>query len=342
MFNDELFCKIFILRCPGVGPVKYANLLKQFGDVFTVADSLRENIDVYDSVKREIDIANKLKIQFIDDNNGFYPDNLKKIKAHPPVISVRGNISTLNNECIGMVGTRHASVNGMNFMCDLAQKIVENNMVVVSGLAIGTDAASHRGALNVKGEKQTIAVLAGGVDYIWPLENENLYWEIVERGAIVSEMPIGFIPKITNFIQRNRWIAGLANKFILGEADLKSGSMATARFAIDYGRDVWAVPSHPSDERSKGPNSLISQGKAKLCMGIEDFMENKVQKDEVKKKENLSDLESKILDSLGVVPVSESVLAEIVKENISDIKMALVMLELSGKVQKQDNGYIRL
>lgn len=339
---SDIYKKLLILRTPGIGPVKFNSLIKRFGDIDSAVQSLGADVAFCDSVKREMDKAAQLGIHYLSDDDVLYPANLRKIKNHPPVISVRGNLDTLSRPMVSIVGTRHATVAGMNFVAELAQALANSGTVVVSGMAIGTDTAAHYGALRAQGNMQTIAVLAGGVDYVWPLENESLYYQIMERGALISEMPVGFVPVATNFVQRNRWVAGLADKLILGEADLKSGSMTTARFAIDYGRDLWAIPSHPADLRAVGPNSLIRSGDAKLCMGIDDFvnLENK----QTKIDENFEKLkrENNLLDALGINPVSESVLADVVKKTISEIKRDLVVLELQGLIQKVDGGYVRL
>ena len=268
---SDLVDKLLILRSPGIGPVSYEKLIKQYGSVKAVADTLCANTGLMDSVLREIDAANELSINFICDDSEYYPVSLKNIKGHPPIICARGNLETLKRPTVGIVGTRHATAVGMKLVSDIAENFANHSVAVVSGMAIGPDTAAHMGALRADGDTQTIAVLGGGVDYIWPTENESLYWKIIERGVVISEMPVGFIPRTTNFVQRNRWIAGLADKLILSEADLKSGSMTTARFAIDFNREVWAVPSHPSDARAAGPNSLIASHKAKLCSGAGDF-----------------------------------------------------------------------
>ena len=339
----DLVDKLLILRSSGVGPVRYEKLIQQFGSVAAAADNMRGDSALVDSVMREIDSAEKLGVHFVCDDSPYYPVSLKNVKGHPPVICVRGNLEPLQRPMVAIVGTRHATANGMRFVSDLAENFVKHNVVVVSGLAIGTDTAAHRGALRATGVTQTIAVLGGGVDYVWPMENESLYWEIVERGAVISEMPIGYVPRTTNFVQRNRWIAGLGGKLILSEADLNSGSMTTARFAIDFNREVWAVPSHPSDARAIGPNSLIASGAAKLCFGAECFFntDEKCLKKCSKDEKNL-DAENALLDALGSVPVSESVLAQVVKKSVAEIKRDLVVLELRGLVQKQNGGYIRL
>lgn len=342
MFMSDIYNKLLILRTPGIGPVKFNSLIKRFGDIDSVVQSLGADVAFCDSVKREMDKAAQLGIHYLSDDDALYPENLRKVKNHPPVISVRGNLQTLARPMVSIVGTRHATVAGMNFVADLAQAFADSGTVVVSGMAIGTDTAAHRGALRAQGNMQTIAVLAGGVDYVWPPENESLYYQILERGAVISEMPVGFVPVATNFVQRNRWVAGLADKLILGEADLKSGSMTTARFAIDYGRELWAIPSHPADLRAVGPNSLIRSGDAKLCMGIQDFFKTERFDANSEKKLEKFNAENNLLDALGTNPVSESVLAEVVKKSVSEIKRDLVVLELQGLVQKVDGGYVRL
>lgn len=343
MNMSDLFDKLLILRSPGVGPVAYEKLITQYGSVAAVADTLRGDVDLCDSVKREIDAADKLNVHFVCDDDETYPVSLKNTKSHPPVICVRGNLETLRRPMVGIVGTRHATAAGMRLVGELAESFANHLITVVSGMAIGTDTAAHVGALRANGNTQTVAVLGGGVDYIWPLENESLYWNIVERGAVISEMPIGFVPRGTNFVQRNRWIAGLSQKLILSEADLKSGSMRTAQFALDLGRELWAIPSHPSDARAAGPNSLIASNRAKLCSGVMNFFDG--DKKAVKNSqldEKNSDLENILLDALGTIPVSESVLADVVKKSISEIKRSLVVLELRGLIKKTDTGYVRM
>ena len=336
---ENLFEHLLILRSPGIGPVAYEKLLRRFGSVGAVVESLNPSDDLRDSVMREIDAAVRMDIKFVFDTDEYYPVGLRRVKNHPPILTVRGNVETLRRESVAMVGTRHATATGMEFVANMATAFAGHNICVVSGMAIGTDSAAHIGALRAAGNTNTIAVLAGGVDYIWPLENESLYYEILERGAVISDMPIGFVPKGTNFVQRNRIIAGIGEKLILSEADLKSGSMKTAEFALEYGRTVYAVPSHPADSRATGPNSLIRSGHAILCQGVSDFFgDDKAEEKNIKKPES----ENAILDKIGTVPLSESVLAEIVGKSISEIKRELVILELQGLIEKQDNGYVRL
>ena len=334
----DLFEKLLVLRTPKIGPARYNDLVARFGSVVDAAQSLGADGAHIDMVRREMDAAAAMGIEYISDDDARYPVGLKAIKNHPPVISVRGNTSVLNSPAVSIVGTRHATAAGMGFVSDMAKSFAGRGYVVVSGMAMGTDSAAHRGALQTGA---TIAVLAGGADYIWPLENESLYYEIIERGCVISEMPVGYKPIATNFVQRNRIVAGMGNMLILGEADMKSGSMTTARFAIEYGRPVYAIPSHPSDPRASGPNSLIRSGDARLCIGMEDFFESDDLIAANKKNEKKFDSENSLIDALGIIPVSESVLAQLVKKSVSEIKSELVVLELQGIVRKVDGGYVR-
>ena len=335
----DLFERLLILRSPKIGPASYNNLLRQFGSDSAILEHMDVSNDLCDSVLREIDLANRLNIRFVSDQEDLYPAALKKVKNHPPILTVRGNVDTLRRESVAIVGTRHATGVGMKFVGEIARAFAEHNVAVVSGMAIGTDTAAHSGALCADGCANTIAVLAGGVDYIWPIENEKLYYEILERGVVVSDMPVGFIPKGTNFVQRNRIIAGIGEKLVISEADSNSGSMKTAEFARAYGRTIYAVPSHPADSRAVGPNSLIRSGAAILCMGVTDFF---AEKDSGEKIRTQDESENVILDKIGMIPLSESVLAEIVGKTVSEIKRELVMLELQGLIRKCNAGYVRV
>lgn len=338
---SDIFNKLLILRTPGIGAAKYNALIERFGNLDEAVRALNPTAELCDAVSSEMARASQLHIYYISDSDDLYPSALCAVKNHPPVISVRGDTGVLRRDMVSIVGTRHATAAGMELAADIAHAFSQNGTVVVSGMAIGTDTAAARGALRATGGAGTIAVLAGGADYIWPLENEGLYWDIVSHGAVISEMPVGFTPVANNFVMRNRIVAGLSNRLILGEADIKSGSMTTARFASELNREIWAIPSHPSDLRAFGPNSLIRSGVAKLCMGPSDFFATSKKDTINEKKSKKIDGENNLIDALGTIPVSESVLAEIVKKSVSEIKSELVVLELGGLVRKVDGGYIR-
>lgn len=335
---NDLFEKLLVLRAPRIGPVRYAKLIAECGSCSAAVARLCLGQGHIDMVRREMDAAAAKGIHYICDDDPYYPAAMRAVKNHPPVITARGNLETLNRQAVSIVGTRHATAAGMGFVRDMAREFAARGVAVASGMAMGTDTAAHCGALAAGGRAQTIAVLAGGVDYIWPQENESLYRRITECGVVISEMPVGFVPGPTNFVQRNRWVAALGGKLILGEADLNSGSMTTARFAVEYGREIWAIPSHPADARAAGPNSLIAGGVAKLCSGISDFFPANANGDIKEKK---SSPENILLDAIGTIAVSESVLADVVKKSVSEIKRDLVILELQGLVRKIDGGYVR-
>jgi len=335
--DETLFYKLLVIRTKGVGAVRYNELIRAHGDAEAAAKSMSISGDRMDAVRREMDMAASMGVKYIADDSDEFPEIYKSARNHAPIISALGNTATLKKKTIGMVGTRHATAAGMKFMSSLAREFSNHGFAVVSGMAMGTDAAAHSGALAGGGDSETIAVLAGGVDYIWPLENERLYREIVERGCIVSDMPVGYAPVQNNFIARNRVVAGMSERLILGEADEKSGSVATANFTLDLGRGLWAIPSHPSDARSVGPNRFIKDGRAKLCSGASDFFASiDDAKTDAKKTRD-----SALLDLIGSVPVSESVLTSLAKKSVSETLSELVMLELDGLVKKVRGGYVR-
>ncbi|MDR1027758.1 MAG: DNA-protecting protein DprA [Rickettsiales bacterium] len=337
--NPDLFNKLLIIRTRGIGAVKYRELIDAFGGAEGAVEELRIAGDQIDSVRREIDLAMSLGIKYIDDDAPEFPAIYKSAKNHSPVLAVRGCEAALAKVSVGIVGTRHATAAAMRFTSELAGEFARRNICVVSGMAMGTDSAAHAGALSVAGEN-TIAVLAGGADYIWPLENEKLYYEIIERGAIVSDQATGYKPVANNFIARNRVVAGLSEKLILGEADEKSGSVATAGFALELGRALWAIPGHPSDGRSAGPNRFIAEGAAKLCRGAVDFFQfaEKTTGQRPAAKEG----QSALLDLIGNIPANENVLASLAKKSVSEILAELVVLELGGMVRKTAGGFVRV
>jgi DNA processing protein len=340
MSNAELFHQLLILRSPGIGSARFNDLMAIYGSAEAVVQSVTFSDSFVDAVKREMDLTEQIGGRYVDDASVFYPGPLKEIKNHPPILCVRGNIDALKKKTVGIVGTRHATAAGMRFVSELASEFAAHGFAVVSGMAMGTDTAAHRGALDASGDANTIAVLAGGVDYIWPLENERLYHYIIERGAVISEMPAGTKASVTHFAQRNRWIAGLSESLILGEADLKSGSMATAGFSYRMGRKIYAIPSHPSDSRSYGPNKLIRSGIATLVTGKNDFFD--VASSKIKKENEKGGDDDLLLNLLGPNSVSDSVLANLAGKNIAEIKSALVVLELKGLIKKVDGGYVRI
>ena len=196
-----------------------------------------------------------------------YPSGLAAIEDAPPILTVLGRAEPLGNPIVAVVGARNASANGRRFSRDLAAALGQRGIVVASGLARGIDAAAHLGAL----ETGSVAVVAGGVDVVYPEENRGLHEALARRGAIVAELPLGTEPQARHFPRRNRIISGMALGVVVVEAAARSGSLITARFALEQGRDVFAVPGSPLDPRCRGSNDLLRHG-AILTEGSEDVL----------------------------------------------------------------------
>jgi DNA processing protein len=216
----------------------------------------------------EIAAAAKLGVTFIGLGEAEYPARLRETGDAPPLLAVRGNIAALADAAVAMVGSRNASAAGARFAGHLARDLGEAGFVIVSGLARGIDGASHRGSLATG----TAAVLAGGHDKPYPPEHAKLLDEIVEKGAAVSEMPLGWEPRARDFPRCNRIIAGIALGVVVVEAAERSGSLITARLAVEANREVFAVPGSPLDARASGTNRLLKDG-ATLVTSAADVVE---------------------------------------------------------------------
>jgi DNA processing protein len=198
-----------------------------------------------------------------------YPEFLRHTEGAPTFLCIKGNADLANRSAIAIVGSRNASAVGRKFTRQLAAELGEAGHVIASGLARGIDTAAHEASLATG----TIAVVAGGIDVIYPPENDKLHAEICSHGLMVSEMIIGSVPKAEHFPRRNRIISGMSRAVVVVEAALRSGSLITARLAAEQGRDVYAVPGSPLDPRSEGTNKLIRQG-ATLLTSARDILED--------------------------------------------------------------------
>lgn len=213
-----------------------------------------------DQATQELEAHQAMGVYMIDCEHAYYPTLLRKLEDAPPIISVKGDPEFLKNlsskHCVAMVGTRHASLNALQYAKKLAQELGEAGCVIVSGLARGIDAASHQGSLATG----SMAVLPGGIDVCYPPEHQDLYHALGQKGALWAEMPWGTGPYPQLFARRNRLISGMSKVCVVVEAALRSGSLITARCAADQSRDVFAVPGFPLDPRCQGPNRLIKEG----------------------------------------------------------------------------------
>ena len=276
--DSEKLSWLRLARTENVGPITFYKLVEKYGSADAALDALPElakrggrkkplKASVLSYVEREYEALQKMGGDIVTAMCESYPIALTAIDDAPPVLSYIGDIKLANKNCIGIVGARNASLNGRKFAEKLAADLVNLDQTVVSGLARGIDAAAHKGGI-----ASTVAVVAGGIDLIYPEENTTLYKEICERGVVIAESALGAPHKAQLFPKRNRIVSGLSRACVVVEATLRSGSLITARMAGEQGRDVMAVPGHPLDPRAQGPNHLIREG-ATLIRSADDILE---------------------------------------------------------------------
>jgi DNA processing protein len=281
--------------------------------------------------------------------NSNYPKQLQDLPDAPPLLWVMGDQDILNRPMIALVGARNASSLGTRMAKSLAIDLASAGYVIVSGLARGIDTAAHLASLTTG----TLAVMAGGVDVIYPVDNTRLAQDMLQTGLRLSEQPIGLIPQARHFPARNRLISGLAQAVIVVEAATKSGSLITARAALDQGREVMAVPGHPIDARASGCNMLIRDG-AILVRNAADVIEALPAPAETslplppappsplpeRNLREIAALHEQILNRLGPSPLAEDQLIRDLAAPAQSIAPALVHLELEGRITRQPGGLL--
>ena len=284
---DNLKYWIALKSIPGVGNVTFPAIVDKFVSlpvIFTTpAPQLATTPGIskktaaaiacfkgWEKIKRELDRTIKAGIKIITYSDELYPAKLLNIYDRPAFLYVKGNL-TKDEITIAMVGSRQASTYGKYTTERISRELAIKGITIVSGLARGIDAAAHRGALAASG--RTIAVMGSGLDVIYPHENKKLYADIVQNGAVISEYPLGTPPRANNFPARNRIISGMSYGVVVVEAGEKSGSLITARLALEQGREVFAVPGSIDSASARGTNKLIKQG-AKLIENIDDILED--------------------------------------------------------------------
>jgi DNA processing protein len=277
--DEERIAWLQLSRTENVGPVTFKSLLQRFGTARVALEALPElskkggraqplrPASRADAIE-EIEKALAFGAQHVVAGERGFPSYLRHIHATPPILCVMGQLDFAALDAVGIVGARTASANGMKFTRMLAQKIGEAGLLVVSGLARGIDTAAHDASIGT----QTCAVVAGGINHFYPPENEKLQRGIAERGLLISEMAFGAAPKAEHFPRRNRIISGMSRAVIVVEAAMRSGSLITARFAMEQNRDVFAVPGSPLDPRCEGTNKLIRDGAA-IVTSADDIVE---------------------------------------------------------------------
>ena len=256
-----------LIRSDNVGPATFYHLLRHFGSAAAAIDGLpglarRGGRDIRlcsaDEAVAEMDRIAAAGAQLVAAIEPDYPAPLAAVEDAPPVLTVLGGLGLFARPTVAIVGARNASTNGKRFARQVAEDLGDAGYVVASGLARGIDGAAHEGALGTG----TVAVLAGGVDVCYPPDHARLYDEIVQQGALISEQPAGLEPQGRHFPRRNRLISGLSLGVVVVEAAMRSGSLITARMALEQGREVFAVPGSPLDPRCRGTNNLLRQGAA--------------------------------------------------------------------------------
>lgn len=360
--------RLRLIRSRRVGPATYLRLMVEHGGAGAALNALPDLARVAGVADyapcpeavalAELRAAHRAGARMLCLGDPEYPQALAQIADAPPLLWAKGRLDLLQRPLLALVGTRNASAMGTRMARRLAADLGAAGFVVVSGLARGIDALAHRAALDTG----TIAVMAGGLDCIYPAENTDLAAEIAARGLMISEMPFGLDPQARHFPRRNRIVSGLSRAVIVVEAATRSGSLITARMALDQGREVLAVPGHPMDARAGGGNLLIRDG-ATLVRGAEDVIEalgangpkqhaNRPSRSQSPASSPppppplppLPDggLEGAILALLSAAPVAEDQLIRDLGHPPRKIAQALAVLELAGRINRAGGGLITL
>lgn len=357
-----------ILFSKGIGPVTFWNLFRASHGSLQAAMARVPDLCGAERAEKEIFLHEKNGFQLIAACEPDFPIGLRCLRDCPPVISVLGNTALLRREAVAIVGARNASVVGRVFAHKMASNLADAGWLTVSGMARGIDAAVHEGSV----ESGTIAVLAGGLDVIYPPENVSLYKSISQTGVLISEQPLGTAIDPSLFPRRNRLIAGLAKAVIVIEAAAQSGSLITAHYALEQGKEVFAVPGFPSDPRSAGCNALLKEGAALVesaadvlasigSMGTsinheaelrsieddraepsDDGAEEAQKEASYTNEEDGEALKCMLLGELTTVPISVELLFQTHNCSLPHLLSTLSELETDGKILRHPNSDVSL
>ena len=333
---------------PGIGPAKFRRLVESLGSpeaawrarpahlaeagldrrAIESVVAARAKVDL----EREMERLHRLQVQVLTLEEEEYPASLRNIADPPPILYLKGQLLPQDELAVAVVGTRMATVYGRQATEQFVRGLAENGVTVVSGLARGIDTIAHRTALEAGG--RTLAVLGSGIDIIYPGENRRLAGEIAERGALISEFALGTQPDGINFPRRNRIISGLSPLCLVIEAGDTSGALITAEFALEQGKEVFAVPGNIFSPASRGPNRLIFDG-AKPACDLRDLLEALKLETMVDHQESTSaapetDAEAAVLRCLGHEPLHIDDIRRAVCLPTSVVSSSLTMLELKG------------
>jgi len=376
--NEELAYWLKLWRVSGIGAKKFQLLLDYFDHPTAVlsantsqltqaglsakdANSIVDQKDNDDVIQADLDWLEASDTHHIITlNSAEYPERLKQINDAPALLYVHGNLNILRDPQLGIVGSRNPTQSGHNNAYEFAKHLAQTGLCITSGLALGVDGASHQGAID--GNGPTLAVIATGIDRVYPAKHRELAHSIVETGAIVSEFPIGTHPDSRHFPRRNRIISAMSYGVLVIEAALKSGSLITARLAMEQNREVFAIPGSIHNPLAKGCHQLIRQG-AKLVETAEDILEEmatvidlnnhqaptKPKIDQNFKNQvaemhtDLDPEQSVLLNCMGYDPISIDQLVVATDLDAASIAAMLLILELQNYVAANGGGtYTRL
>ena len=351
-----------LIRSDNVGPRTFRALIDHCGGASAAIAALPDlarrggatrpaRICSRADAERELAAAKSLGVGLVASCGPDYPQRLRMIDDAPPLLAVRGNASVLALPMVAIVGARNASAAGMRFAERMARDLGLAGLIIVSGLARGIDAAAHRASL----ASGTVAVLAGGHDHIYPREHVDLAKAILPQGALVPEMPMGWEPRARDFPRRNRLISGLAAGVVVVEAAKRSGSLITVRFALEQGREVFAVPGSPLDPRAEGTNELLKQG-ATLATGAGDVITvlrpilgepialelEEPGPPAAPGADPGRDERSRVTQLLGPTPVSIDDLVRLSGSSPAVVRTVLLELELAGRLERHGGALVSL
>jgi DNA processing protein len=357
---EERIAWLRLARTDTIGPATFASLLARFGTALEAVDAAPHlarlggrdfKLARPEDAQREDEAVAARGGRILLSCDADYPDGLKALEAPPPALTVFGKSDLLRRDMIGIVGARNASALGVRFAERMAKDLGEAGLVIASGLARGIDAAAHRASL----ETGTVAVVAGGADSIYPPENAALHETLCARGAVVSEMPLGQPPLARHFPRRNRIISGLSRGIVVIEAAERSGSLITANYALEQGREVFAVPGSPLDPRAKGSNRLLREG-ATLTECAEDVLgvmapvlsgrfaeaptlpEPLPAADVQMEETSGQGLRERVAEGLSPAPVEVDILIRLTGGPAREVLTILLELELAGRVARHPGG----
>jgi DNA processing protein len=352
MANKELQYWVGFNIVPGIGRVKFSQIETYFGKLenawkapageFKKAGLDSGTIQSIENLRPQIDLPAEMErleknaVQAYTYHDSAYPSRLKEVYDYPPLIYIKGALLPQDELCLAVVGTRQATIYGRQVTEEIVEDLVKHKVTIVSGLARGIDTVAHRRALECGG--RTAAIMAGGLDTIYPAENANLAVRIIENGALVSEYPLGAKPRPDNFPRRNRIMSGMSLGVLVVEANDSSGAVITAHMASEQNREVFAVPGSILSPMSRGTNTLIQEG-AKLVRNCNDILEELeltagIQQLEMKEIEPLSEVESVLIKELGSEPTHIDQVCHNSGLPVATVSSNLAIMEIKGLVRQ--------